>query len=414
MDSDTEPPTAYDIGGQRWLKDAPGFAEAIAHAVDQRMRPRCLCRRTPDGQGIEMYVARLMNSYIVKRMPYTGHLHAITCPSYEPPADFSGLGPLLGTAIVENPATGETNLKLDFPMTKLPGRSTLPTATSSSTSAASQGQKLGLRALLHYLWDQAELTHWHPGFAGKRNWSTVRRHLHSASTNKFVHGCSLMSRLYIPEVFSVDQREAINTRRLTLWTNALAQPGKASQLMLLIGEVKEFVPSRYGLRAVIKHVPDQAFAIDERLYRQMERRFAVELEFWGTYSTLHMVMIATFSLNSFGIPAIVELTLMPVSQHWLPVEDSHHLELVERLVREHRSFVKCLSYNCTPGQTLANSVLTDISNSPVPLVIFPRGALADELKPNSSNVDPRATSSWVWYVSQGVMPEIPKQQHAAS
>ena len=52
--------------------------------------PRCLCR--PDGNGIEMYEARLMNGYIVKRMPNTGSQHATACPSYELPADLSGLG----------------------------------------------------------------------------------------------------------------------------------------------------------------------------------------------------------------------------------------------------------------------------------------------------------------------------------
>lgn len=105
MHSDTVPPTAYDIGGQRWVKDAPGFAEAIAQAFEQRLRPRCLCRRNPDGQGIEMYVARLMDCYIVKRMPNTGNHHSTNCPSYEQPAEFSGLGALIGTAIVENTGT---------------------------------------------------------------------------------------------------------------------------------------------------------------------------------------------------------------------------------------------------------------------------------------------------------------------
>ena len=73
-----------------------------------------------------MYVARVLNGFTVKRMPNTGRQHATTCPSYEPPAEFSGLGPLVGTAIVENPATGMTTLKLDFPMSKLPGRAAQP------------------------------------------------------------------------------------------------------------------------------------------------------------------------------------------------------------------------------------------------------------------------------------------------
>ena len=47
-------------------------------------------------EGVEMYVARLGDGYIVKRMPDTGSHHAPDCPSYEPPAEFSGLGQVLG------------------------------------------------------------------------------------------------------------------------------------------------------------------------------------------------------------------------------------------------------------------------------------------------------------------------------
>jgi len=55
-----------------------------------------------------MYVARLGEGFIVKRMPDTGSHHAPDCPSYEPPAELSGLGQVLGSAITEDPATGET------------------------------------------------------------------------------------------------------------------------------------------------------------------------------------------------------------------------------------------------------------------------------------------------------------------
>ena len=86
-------------------------------------------------EGVEMYVARLAGSnggYIVKRMPDTGSLHAPDCPSYEPPAEFSGLGQVLRGAITEDPVTGETTLRLDFPLTKLPGRSQTPPAGGAS------------------------------------------------------------------------------------------------------------------------------------------------------------------------------------------------------------------------------------------------------------------------------------------
>ena len=276
----TASPSVYEVGGQRFDAASHGFAEAIADAHAAHRRPRCMCLV----DGVEMDVARLAGAnegFIVKRMPNTGSHHAPDCPSYEPPPECSGLGQVLGSAIIENPATGETTLKLDVSMSKIAGRSAMPTAGGDSDSVASSGTKLSLRGLLHYLWDQAELTRWRPGFTGKRTWSTVRKHLLLAAENKIARGDSLRARLYIPEVFSVDQRDAINARRTAQWSPAIAAPGKQLHLMLLIAEVKEIVPARYGFKTVVKHVPDQAFALDEQLYRRLGRRFESELALWG-------------------------------------------------------------------------------------------------------------------------------------
>lgn len=206
----TAPSAVYEIGSRRFEIGSRGFADAIADAHAAHQRPRCLCL----AEGVETYVARLGEGYIVKRMPDTGSHHAPDCPSYEPPAEFSGLGQVLGGAITEDPATGETTLKLDFPLAKMPGRSIKPPAGGESDSVSSSGTRLSLRGLLHYLWDQAELTRWHPGFAGKRTWATVRRHLLQAAEHMLARGDALRARLYVPEPFSIAEREAINARRL--------------------------------------------------------------------------------------------------------------------------------------------------------------------------------------------------------
>jgi hypothetical protein len=129
-----------------------------------------------------------------------------------------------------------------------------------------------------------------------------------------------------------DQRDAINARRNAQWSPATAAPGKPQQLMLLLGEVKEIVPARYGFKAVVKHVPDQGFALDEQVFRRLGRRFEPQLALWGAAEDIHMIMIATFSVGAAGVPTIVELSLIPVTRQWLPVEDAFEKQLVERLV----------------------------------------------------------------------------------
>ncbi|MFP8778109.1 DUF1173 domain-containing protein [Hydrogenophaga sp. RWCD_12] len=402
----TAPAAIYEIAGRRFKVGARGFADAIADAHAAHQRPRCMCLV----EGVEMYVARLSDGYIVKRMPDTGSHHAPDCPSYEPPAEFSGLGLVLGSAIAEDPATGETTLKLDFPLTKMPGRSQLPPASGDSDSATSDGTRLSLRGLLHYLWDQAELTRWHPGFAGKRTWATVRRHLLHAAEHKLARGGALRARLYVPEPFSIDERDAINARRLARWGSAVPAPGKAQQLMLLICEVKEFLPARYGFKAIVKHMPDQALAIDEQLYRRLVRRFEAELALWGASDNIHMVMIATFGVNGVGVASIHELCLMPVTRQWLPMKDGYDMELVERLKRDGRTFIKVLRYNLPQEQWIASAILTDTPDSPVPLFIA-QSSVTDEVSELRLESSPAADKqpNWTWEPWHGPMPPLPSR-----
>ncbi|MDR7096204.1 DUF1173 domain-containing protein [Hydrogenophaga laconesensis] len=399
--------TVYVIGGQRFEVASRGFAEAIANAYAARQRPRCQC--VP--HGVEMYVARLAGphgGYIVKRMPGTGSCHAYDCPSYEPLADLSGLGQVLGTAIREDPATGQTSLRLGFSLTKLPGRSQMPSAGGESESVCTDGTKLSLRGLLHYLWDQAELTKWHPGFTGKRTWGTVRRQLLSASEDKFARGDSLRSRLYIPETFFLEQCDAIIARRSAQWLQALSAPSKPQSLMLLIGEVKEIAPARYGFKVVVKHLPDQAFSIDQQLYRRLGRRFETELALWGSCDHMHMVIIATFSVSELGIPSIRELSPMLVSRQWLPIEDMLDGQLVDQLVIQGRTFIKSLRYNLPRARLDANAILMDCDGAPYPLRISQTAEDSPlECPTTGSVVTPEPLQTWVWLAHQGPMPSLP-------
>ncbi|MCW5662830.1 MAG: DUF1173 domain-containing protein [Piscinibacter sp.] len=395
------PAPVYELGGRRFAAGEPGFAEAVAAAHAAHLRPRCLCR----AEGIEVYVARCGDGFIVKRMPDTGSRHAPGCVSYEPPAEFSGLGQVLGSAIKEDPHTGTTTLKLDFPLTKIAGRSTVPPSGGDADSVATDGTRLSLRGLLHYLWDQAGLTRWQPGFAGKRSWGTVRRHLLQATENKLASDSPLRARLYVPEVFSVEQREAINARRLALWARAGAAGGKPQALMVLVGEVKEIVPARYGYKAVVKHVPEQGFAIDEQLFRRLERRFAGELSLWGTSDSLRLVMIATFGVSAAGVPSIERASPMLVTEQWLPVENSLEQRLIAELLGQGRKFVKGLRYNLGSSNPLACAVLTDL-DQPVGLFLETRTGL-DEADSSSRVRAAYGQQAWVWHPDDERMPPLP-------
>jgi len=317
--------------------------------------------------GIEMYVARLSDRYLVKRMPESGNRHAPACPSFEPPTELSGLSRLIGSAITENPVSGETTLRLDFALSRWPGRSALRRSVAASGTASANATRLSLHGLLHYLWDQAELTRWHPGFDGKRSWATVRRHLLQAAEQKVASGNPLSARLYVPEAFSVDEQDQIRARQFASWSCAAAQPGGHQQLMLVIAEVKRIEQGRHGFHALLKHVPDVAFALDEALYRGISRCFGQELGVWGASENIRMVIGATFGLSAAGIPTIARLGLMPVTRQWLPVETMLDLQLVEQLIHDGRAFRKLLRYDLCRSEKIASVALTD-RGEPAPLL----------------------------------------------
>lgn len=314
-----------------------------------------------------MYVARLGDGYIVKRMPETGSRHAPACASFEPPAELSSLRLLLGHAIKEDPNTGITTLRLGFSLSKRSGRTAPAKSTSPARTASSPVIRLSLRGLLHYLWDQAELTRWHPGFEGRRSWGTVRRQLLNAAEQMSTCGDSLATRLYVPESFSVEQRDAIIVRRRDMWASAAGADSGPQRLLLLIAEVKEITPARHGHRAVIKHVPDVAFAMEDSLYHQLGQRFEQELELWSASDSIRLLMIATLAINAVGLPQISELSLMTVTAQWLPVETMAEQRLVETSVQHHRAFLKLLRYDLPTDTKLASLALTD-RGAPAPLM----------------------------------------------
>ncbi|MQY18961.1 DUF1173 family protein [Nocardia macrotermitis] len=95
----------YSLDGEHLdLLGEPGQHVLADIRRDPSRWPGCLCNPSEDG-GVPMYVARIGDRYYLKCMPGSGPDHAPDCGSWSPPAELSGLAPLLGTAIRDNPDT---------------------------------------------------------------------------------------------------------------------------------------------------------------------------------------------------------------------------------------------------------------------------------------------------------------------
>lgn len=382
---------------------SPNFSKSLAPLYVEKTRPVCLCRR----DGVEVYIAKIEGRYIVRRMPNTGDEHSPDCDSYEPPAELSGLGEVMGSAIKENVEDGITTLKLNFSLSKAAGRAAPTPSGDEKDSVKTDGKKLTLRGVLHYLWDEAGFNRWAPGMNGKRSWFVIRKYLLQAAENKSTKGSNLADRLYIPESYSIDKKDEIAQRRLSHMRKAAMPVKGTTQMMLVIGEIKSFSDARNGKKIMFKHVPECGFMMNDDIYKRLQKRFSSELELAAINNT-HIIAISTVSVSVTGLPFIEEIAIMVVDENWIPIENDFDRMLIESLISKSRRFTKGLRFNMQSKTPLASVVLSDTQPGPTAMYILPFGASEEFGTEMGTLMAESKLASWLWEAGGSeLMPPIP-------
>ncbi len=393
----------FTIGDRTLEESSPEFRTFLADAYEQRRRPMCMCKEP----AVAMYIARLEDQYLIKRMPLSGRDHDPACPSYEPPYELSGLGPLIGDAI-QIDASGKADLKLDFSLTKRGARSAaIESAEPSEQGIRSEPRKLSLRAMLHYLWEAGELTEWRSAWAGRRGWGRVRTSLINAAMQMTARGGPVSDMLFVPEVFHPEDKDGIASRRAAALKGVQATGSGPRKLMMIVAEVKEFSAAREGHKIVVRHMPFPLM-IEDGAWRRLAARYEAELELWRSSESLHLIFIATFGISNAGIATVEEVALMVVNEHWLPFEDIHELRLLEKLSHLKRKSVKGLRFNLPRNAPIVSVTLPEQKPAPVAMFIVPAsaGEEYEHALTEMINARPEITP-WVWRVVEGDMPRLP-------
>lgn len=81
------------------------------------------------------------------------------CPSYEPELRQSGLGELVGDAVLEL-ESGNIELRVDFAWTKMTGRGVLRGEPKDVSEVEVSRRRMSLRALMHFLFERAGFNRW--------------------------------------------------------------------------------------------------------------------------------------------------------------------------------------------------------------------------------------------------------------
>lgn len=396
--------TKYLFGSHVYSTEHESWQRILQKGYAAKLRPLCQCLDQQTAPSL--YIALARGQYVLKRMPYSGPLHAPHCPHYEPPPELSGLGQVNGSAIREDLDSATTTLTLDFPLSK--GRSRQAGAPSEveHESVRSDGTKLTMRGLLHFLLDEAGLTRWTPAMAGKRSWFVVRRELLNASSSKTAKGQSLLDVLFVPESFSLDRADEIKQRRL----NTLARLSSSSNArMIVIAEVKAIEDARYGKCLVAKHMPDMKLMMSDEMHKHLASRFAHQLQLWGQLESSHLLLLATISLSSQGIHSLEAACLMNVNEHWIPFETMFEWELLDKLHATQRRFTKGLRYNLPSTKPLACAVLQDTGDTSTALYVVPQElegeyeAVMEELSQDGK------LAAWRWRAGVEALADLPQR-----
>lgn len=397
----------FAIAGAEFDLDDPGLQAVLARVHESPERPRCLC--IPG--GVEMYVAR-HRQFVVKRMPGSGMRHHPSCVSYEPDAQQSGLGELVGEAVLE-PTPGSFELRVNFPWARVAGRAVPRGEPEEPVEVVVARRRMSLRALMHFLFERAGINRWAPAMLGKRNQGVLHKYLMEAADTVTVRGLTLAERLYVPEPFTEARRDdAARRRRDKL---AVLQPRDGqSPLAIAMGEFKGCDATAQGCRIWIKHAPDAPLLAAMRTWERIARTFGplLEARHADTGHRVRVVMTALIRARREYTYEIDAASLMLTDERWIPLDGLHELGLVHALVEQRRRFIKPLRYDARSAATFPNALLLDTGRQPTPLHVV-SAFMCIKDRAAKEKAAQATDGGWIWR-SDEPMPHLPPAQQDAA
>ena len=393
----------FSIKGRTYTSRDPALQDALARVYDGPERPRCMCQRG----GIEMYVAK-HRLYVVKRMPDTGHQHHARCASYEPELGQSGLGELIGESIIEH-SPESVELRVAFPLARVPGRAFVRRAAQEPAEINAARHRMSLRAVMHFLFQRAGFNRWYPAMEGKRTQGVIHRYLMEAAEGIRTKGVTLSERLYIPEQFHEQRRTEIAERRRSKLA-VLQSPEDDVQfkMALVIGEYKGEEASPLGRKVWLKHMPDAPLFIDAKAWERIERAYGDLLDSRDadTKTKQRVVICALIYAKREHIYQIDTASFMLTSEHWIPIEGTHEVDLIEALTQQRRRFVKPLRYDARSAASFPNVLLLDTGTKPAPLHIVSASLGPQDRAAKEKALKALGDTAWVWNTDKK-MPPLP-------
>jgi len=341
----------------------------------------CQCIKNDEGEKrrrLKACYSSTHDNYWLARWSYSGSEHAPDCRFYSVWAD-EKQGAIYTSDVVKALSPGYFRIKLPTGLQKkeLTERDAVEPSDPKSGGKRRRQPAMRLLGLLHFLWEQAEINHWHPNFDKRTRddaWAAWR--LKQIAEKISVGKTSLRSVLLImarpgtQEIknnWATIDAAASSNKRLIMITYLKPCPNGEG------GSLSGTLPLTQAAGFPSLDVP-----VD--LIGRLNRSFTHELGDWRRGQKVMLIAETEPPVKKFrqrdGKPVpyntctVIDAALMTVSPRFIPLDSSLESIIEEKLWQEKRQFIKPLRYD-GEADVFPDFLLLDVPGSDaVPLEVF--------------------------------------------
>ncbi|BEM46486.1 hypothetical protein SME13J_51050 (plasmid) [Serratia marcescens] len=363
---------------------AETFKHYIRFARQNKATTLITCQCMKDGEGenrrrLKACYSSTHDNYWLARWSYSGSEHAPDCRFYSVWAD-EKQGEIYTSDVVKAVSPGHFRIKLPTGLQKK--EATERDAKEQPTGTRAEGKRkrqpaMRLLGLLHFMWEQAEINHWHPNFDKRTRdnaWAAWRL---KQVAEKISIGKTLLKSVLV--IMARPGTQEIRNNWATI--DAAAASKKRLVMITSLKPCKtEEEGSLNGTLPLAEAAGFPSLDVPADLISRLNRSFSPELGDWRRGQKVMLIAETDPPVKKFrqrdGKPVpyntctVIDAALMTVSPRFIPLDSSWEGVIEEKLWQEKRQFIKPLRYD-GEADVFPDFLLKDVPGREiVPLEVF--------------------------------------------
>ena len=393
------------------IRHAPHeFQDELRLARNRFGNALCCCQDKP----LPLVIRERGQKLFLAAWPEQGSQHALGCPFFSE-TKLEDAARIAGAVLNEGDVT---QVRLHHPI-RQPNRAFAaahPKDQAVVVSKSAKFSRLHLWGLLHYLWDEAGLNRWHPGW--HRDWGFVRHAIRRVAQSTMVDGAPLIHSLYVPPVWVPAKKQEV----LDQWNKFVApliqNHRRAREVAsgFVIGSVRLLESQGDGAYKLALHHHGVPFLVDEWMGKAMSQ---FSRRGWSALKQLvspvdndpkpYVIAALRVEATSTGRMYVVEAVLMRVTPRYIPVNSSFEDKVARELVEQDRQFVRPLHYDNHHAQ-LPDFILRDSGQYRRPVAMHVYGPalgyikLHQQIDADKARAEQLGMDFWSWIAAQQPQP----------